>query len=422
MRNMRRQGLAWRAAAVLFVLAGTSLAAAESGGGGGLGPNDWPQFRGPTGQGITGEKDLPTKWGGSDGQNVLWKAPLAASHNPWSSPVIAGDTILFTSCKMEGQEQHVLAFSKADGKPLWDTPIPPGPWKGAEPKGGLADPTPCTDGRNVYAVFGSAVIVCLDMQGKIVWRKEFPAYNFDVTVGSCPILYKNLILYQADQYKKTSSLFAYDRATGDVKWEDKRPEVTFAHSTPILLAVGGKTQLIVSGSTGLMGVDPDEGKRIWWCKGAGETASPVYGGGLVYADTGRGSGGLAVDPTGQGDVTATHLKWKVELGSELSSPVVAGDCLYRLCGTNLVCLKLATGEKVWSQKLEGISAWASPIVTPEGNIYCASSGTSFIIKAGPKCEILATNNLGDPNHAAPAISDGKIYLRGTKFLYCVGKK
>jgi len=384
---------------------------------------DWPQFRGPTGQGLADQKGLPTQWSAKDGENVLWKTPLAASHNPFSSPVIAGDFIFFTSCKMEGQEQNVLAFRKADGKPLWDTPIPPGPWKGAEPKGGLAGPTPCTDGKHVYVVFGSAVVACLDFQGKVVWRKELPAYNFDVTVGSSPILYKDTLLYLADQYKKTSSLFAFDKATGDLKWEDKRPEVQFAHSTPILISAAGKTQLIVSGSNVLLGYDPDTGKRIWWCAGNGETASPVFGGGLVYEDNGRGGSGVAVDPTGQGDVTKTHLKWKNDgVNSDLSSPVVVGDHLYRLSGSFLLCMKLATGGIVYKQSLPGASGWASPIATPEGNVYCASAGKSYVVKAGPTCEILATNDLGDPNHASAAVSDGKIYLRGAKFLWCVGKK
>jgi len=384
---------------------------------------DWPRFRGPTGCGTTEEKGLPIQWGGKDDENILWKTPLPKSHNPWSSPVLTGDRIFFTSAKMEGQEQHVLCFSKADGKPLWDTVIPPGPWKGAEPKGGLSGPTPVTDGKHVYVVFGSAVVVCLDLEGKVVWRKDLPECNFDVTVGASPILYEDTLVYIADQNKKTSSLLAYDKATGEVRWEQKRPDVIFAHSTPILIMVGGRVQLIVSASGALQGFDPAKGEMLWWCKGNGETASPVYGEGLVYVDNGRGGGGMAVDPTGQGDVTPTHLKWKSEAArSDLSSPVIVGGHVYRLSGHNLVCMKLATGEEVYSKPLPGASGWASPILTPEGRIYCATAGKTYVLQAGPKGEVLATSDLGDPNHASPAVSDGRIYLRGMRFLYCIGAK
>lgn len=132
---------------------------------------------------------------------------------------------------------------------------------------------------------------------------------------------------------------------------------------------------------------------------------------------------MAVDPTGQGDVTPTHLKWKSEAArSDLSSPVIVGGHVYRLSGHNLVCMKLATGEEVYSKPLPGASGWASPILTPEGRIYCATAGKTYVLQAGPKGEVLATSDLGDPNHASPAVSDGRIYLRGMRFLYCIGAK
>ncbi len=408
-------------AAVLGVLALAALVSASAPARAAAG--DWPRFRGPTGCGITDEKGLPIQWGGAANENVLWKTPLAKSHNPWSSPVIVGDRLFLTAAGMENREQHVLCFSKRDGKPLWDTPVPPGPWTGAEPKGGLGGPTPVTDGKHVWAVFGTAVVACLDMEGKIVWRKDLPGQNFDVTVGASPILYEDTLLYIADQNKKTSSLIAYDKATGDVRWEQKRPDVVFAHSTPLLISVTGRVQLIVSASVALQGIDPADGKMLWWCKGNGETASPVYGGSLVYMDSGRGGGGMAVDPAGQGDVTATHLKWKSDAAqSDLSSPVIVGGHVYRLSGHNLVCMDLATGGEVYSRALAGASEWASPIVTPEGRIYCATAGKSYVIQAGPDGKIVATSDLGDPNHASPAVSEGRIYLRGMRFLYCIGAR
>jgi outer membrane protein assembly factor BamB len=192
----------------------------------------------------------------------------------------------------------------------------------------------------------------------------------------------------------------------------------------VLVKIKDKPQLLIAASNALQGVDPASGKVLWWCDAAGDTVSPMYSGGLVYCDSGRGGIGVAVDPTGAGDVTKTHLKWNVPRVPEgFGSPVILGEYVYRVHNPGILkCWKLDTGEQVLNERLNGVSTAASPFTTPEGRIYFASAGKSFVLKAGPTLEILATNDLGDASQASPAVSDGKIILKGGKFLYCIGKR
>jgi outer membrane protein assembly factor BamB len=161
------------------------------------------------------------------------------------------------------------------------------------------------------------------------------------------------------------------------------------------------------------------------CGGARAASSPAYGDGIVYFDSGRGGPGFAVDPTGSGDVSTTHVKWTVpRLTEALGSAVITGGYVYRLQSPNLLrCFKVQTGEQVYAEKLDGItSTWISPIADADGHLFFASGGRSFVIKAGPKFEVLATNDLGDANHASAAVADGRIYIEGRKRMYCLGEK
>jgi outer membrane protein assembly factor BamB len=399
---------------------------------------DWPSWRGPTGMGHTRETGLPLVWGGKDEANILWKVPLVGGdakvrfdHNQ-SSPVVLGDRIFITlsywpdgKSSKEYSEHHVVCFQKSDGKRLWDTQVQPGGWLLNDFRGGgYACPTPAADKERVYVVFGSAVIAALDHQGNLVWRKEIGPKDFDVTIGASPILWGDTVLMICDKVGGKSSLIAFDRRSGDVKWEQKRPDVGFAHSTPVLAQIRGQMQMLVAASNALQGLDPATGRVLWKCAARGDTASPVLGGDIVFCDSGRGGPGTAALATGTGDVTKTHLKWKKEVPEGYSSPIVVGDYVYRLHNPGVVtCWKLATGEEVYKERLPGItSTAASPVATPEGRIYFASAGKSYVIQSGPEFKTLAVNDLGDPCHASPAVSDGKIILKGSKFLYCIGKK
>ncbi len=389
-----------------------------------IGAANWPQFRGPTGLNYTDEKNLPLTWNAKTGENILWKSPLPKSDNPYSSPIVWGDRVFVTCVVNQPLEHHVLCFQVGDGKQLWDVTVPPGPWLLKDLRGGYGAPTPTTDGKNVFVVFGSAVVAALDFDGKIIWRKELEKINFDVAMGGSPVLYEDTVILDCDQNNKTSSFIAFDKKSGEIKWEEKRPQVAFAHSTPVIVTVGGKKQMLVSASNAIQGLNPATGGILWWCAAPGDATSPAFGGGLIFSDSGRGGKAVCVDPTGAGDVTKTHLKWTFpQIPEGLSSAIIVGDLIFRTHNPEtLRCIKLATGEPVFSERLVGVSTWASPFATPEGNIYFASAGKSFVVKAADKLEVQATNEIGEENRASAAVSDGKIFLRGGKNLYCIGKK
>jgi outer membrane protein assembly factor BamB len=408
---------------------------------------EWPSWRGPTGMGLSAEKGLPEVWGGKDNRNVLWKSPLYTGGDKprldqnQSSPIVKGERVFVTFSywpegvvpAKESPEHHVVCFRTTDGQRLWDTKVPPGPWKLTDLRGGYTASTPAADGQRVYVLFGSSVAAALDHDGKIVWRKEITPHSFDVAMGTSPVLYKETVLIAWDQTNKTSRLIALDRKTGDVKWEKKRPTADWAHSTPTLAEIKGKTQLLVAGANTLEGLDPDNGETLWSCTSGdakpariGDTVSPVLLGGLVYADSGRGGPGVAVDPTGTGDVTKTHLKWKIAKvpDGSIGSPVVVGEHIFRMQSPELLhCLEIADGKPIFAERLNGASTVASPIVTADGRIFIAGgAGKSYVIKAGPKLDVLGVNDLGDPSHASPALANSRLFLKGGRNLYCVGNK
>jgi outer membrane protein assembly factor BamB len=400
---------------------------------------NWPSWRGPTGLGYTTDKFLPLTWGGKDNTNVLWKVPLFP--NPErikqdenrSSPIVWSDRVFITlSCWPDGvsqkeyPEHHVVCLRADDGKRLWDTRVPPGPWRLTDLRGGYTAPTPATDGERVVVLFGSSVLAALDFDGRIVWRKEITPFAFDVAIGTSPILYQNLVLVLCDQTNpRRSRLAAFDKKTGELKWEAKRPEANFSHSTPVIVSVNGKAQMLVAAHHALQGIDPATGTLIWWCKNKGDVPTPAYGSGLAYAVDGRGGPGIAVDPTGTGDATKTHIRWtagKVPDGA-FSSPIIVNGLLYQLLpGGVLKCWQMMSGELAYTERLAGASDRPSPVATPDGRIYFAGAGKTFVIQAGPRFSVLAVNDLGDGGEASPAVAGGRFFLKGHHSLFCVGTK
>jgi outer membrane protein assembly factor BamB len=432
MRNLRFhvQALAW--AGLLFVAAGVGRA------------GDWPGWRGPTGLGYTDEKDLPLTWDGKSGKNILWKAPLAGggpkadfTSPGHSSPVVWRDRVFITTAVWPADltdkerrktipEHHVICFQAADGKQLWDVLVEPGKCVVDNVYHGYAVPTPVTDGKHVFVVFGSGVVAALDFDGKVVWREELPRLR-DVDGGLCssPVLYEDTVIVVgiAD-----AGLRALDMATGKLKWEQKTRDRN-RMPTPALLRIEDRTQLIHYAG-GMQALDPATGELLWFCRAPSTNySSPAFGGGLLYADAGRGGQtGTAVDPTGKGDVTKTHVKWQTKVTSAAgSSPIVVGEYLYRISDPGLIrCWKVQTGELVYEERTPKITPSSSPIACPDGRIYFASPSRSYVIKAGPTFEVLATNDLevggGAQDYSTPAVSEGRIFIKGRSFLWCIGAK
>ncbi|MSU76527.1 MAG: hypothetical protein EXS16_00375 [Gemmataceae bacterium] len=401
----------------------------------------WPMWRGPTGIGVSDEKGLPTTWGGKTQENVLWKAALFPSEKGrrdqnQSSPIVWGERVFVTVSywpedvsEKNFPEHHLLCFATKDGAKLWDTPIEPGPWKLTDLRGGYTAPTPATDGKRVYVAFGSAVLAAVDFQGKLAWRKEIKPYDFDVAWASSPIINEGAVIVVCDQMrgKKSSVIHAFEGATGASHWEKKRPDIDWAHSTPIIAKIAEKLQLVVATSNGPQGINLASGEVIWSAQvgqRVGDTVSPVVSGDVVYVDSGRGGIGVTVKAKGTGDLSKTGLGWKIPaLAEGFSSPLVVGGRMYRLNSPGVLgCWNWQSGKELFKERLEGVDPAISPIVTADGLIYCANANKSYVLKASAKAEVVGRGELGDPSRASPAIAGGRIYLKGSRYLYCVGKK
>jgi outer membrane protein assembly factor BamB len=400
--------------------------------------DDWPRFRGPTGQGLTNEINLPTTWGGKEAKNIAWKTPLpptvakGRADNNQSSPITSGERVFVTTVywpagtsTSEFPEQHVTCYTLIDGDRRWDVTVPHGPWLLTDLRGGYGAPTPATDGRRLFVAFGSATIAAIDLNGKPLWQHDIADYeSIDVCFASSPIVYRDTVLLLCDKNSGASTLTAYDAASGDVRWEKKRPKVAFDHTTPVLAEVDGKPQLLVPASNALQGIDPDTGEVLWWANTPGDVPSPVYHNGLVYTDSGRGGPGIAVDPHGLGDITKTNVKWRIaQIPEGLSSAAVFGDTLYRLHTPNVLrAFDMADGHERFKARLEGIVTQASPIIAADGTIFFASGGKSYVTKAAHELDIIATNDLDDPSPASPAAAQGMLVIKGAKNLYGIGKR
>ncbi|MCX5644195.1 MAG: PQQ-binding-like beta-propeller repeat protein [Phycisphaerae bacterium] len=424
-----------QAALGVMVLAGILLTAPA------LVRANWPGFRGPTGLGYTTEENLPLTWGGPARENVLWASPLPGQGH--ASPIVWDQAVIVCTVNWPADvndrkkvipDHHVTCYRASDGKVLWDTLVPPGPWLRTDfrsgPGGGYAAATPVTDGKLIYCAFASSVLAAIDFQGHLAWRQPIVPYSFDVTLGSSPVLYGDtVILLCAMAKKEDSRVVAFDKTSGAIRWERKLPQMQFGHSTPLLIEVNRKPQMLVLASgmepagDALQSLDPADGTLLWWCRGEGDASSPAYGQGLIYFDDGRGGTGVAVDPTGSGDVSGTHVRWTLtQRGEALSSPIVVGKYLYRLRTPGfLQCWDMATGKEMYSERLQGIAtAWASPIADPQGRLFFANAGKSYVVQAGPQCRILAVNDLGDGNHPSPAAAKGRLFLVGLKNIHCLG--
>ena len=293
-------------------------------------------------------------------------------------------------------------------------------------------PTPVTDGKAVYATFGSAVAAAVDFDGKLLWHRELPGgFNKDPKVlnpGICAsmVLYQDTVIVLLEQLGG-GTIQAWDKRTGETRWLQYRDKDKCGqcNTTPLMINVRGRPQMVILASQILQSLDPANGRPIWWCTSAhGFAASPLYSGGLIYADLGDDRAAVAIDPTGQGDVTATHVRWKIhEVKGQWGSAVADGAYVYRLNLTGkLTCRRLATGEKVYAESLADVSTLASPLATADGRIYFVGAGKSYVIKAGPKFEILGGGHVGGWDiGASPAVSGGRIFVRDGESLYCIRK-
>lgn len=395
--------------------------------------DNWPQFRGPGGLGVSEERGLPVRW--SSTENIAWKTDLPGPGS--SSPIVWGDRIFITCYSGYGLDEsnpgnpdnlkrHLLCIQRTDGKIVWDRTVNGAAaesFSGFQALHGYASSTPATDGTLVYVFLEKEGVFAFDYSGRQVWRSSVGQQTHSWGSATSPVLYENLVIVNA--CVEDGSLVALDRKTGKEVWRARGMEESW--STPLLVApTGGKPELVVSVEGSLLAFDPGSGEKLWQCRGIQDYVCPsaVAAGDTVYAIGGRQNTALAVKAGGRGEVEPL---WTQRAGSNVSSPVVAGDYLYWVSDRGIAnCLNRHTGDIAYQQRLPGnrIESYASALAA-DGKIYnvTRSSGT-FVLAARPEFEQLA-NNVLDPDrsicNASPAVAGRQLFLRTNQALYCIGQ-
>jgi outer membrane protein assembly factor BamB len=402
----------------VILLASALLAAAHV-----LAAEDWPQFRGPTGQGVSAETGLPVEW--SESQNVRWKTAVPGIG--WSSPVVAGDRVWLTTAVVDRNATtlRALAFDAASGKQVVDAEVFRLPRRNLlNPKNSHASPTPIVEGDRVYVHFGADGTAALTSSGEVVWRKRF-SYESQHGNGGSPTLYKDLLIFSCDG-SDTAFVVALDKRTGAERWKTfRRTPADQAYSTPLVIRVGDRDQLVSVGAYRAAVYDPDTGREIWrvgYADGFSNVPRPVFANGLVYIATGFQEPSLiAVRPDGTRDVTRTHVAWTLRRSApHTPSPLAVGDELYVVSDIGIAtCLDGRTGETLWRERLGGNYS-ASPVFA-DGRIYFLSEeGVATVLAPGKTFEKLATNTLDGATLASMAVADRSIFIRTDSALYRVG--
>ncbi len=419
-----------RCLTIALLLAASSLAQA-----------DWPQFRGPSGNGLatppvsTKPVGLPIHW--SETENVTWKTPIP--HRGWSTPAVMEGRIWLTTATVDGHDFFVICADADSGEIRLnqrlfhaDNPEPLG-----NPLNCYASPSPVVEPGRVYVHFGSYGTACLDARTfQVLWQRgDLPCRHYRGP-GSSPILFENLLILSMDGVD-VQYLVALDKQTGRTVWKtdrtarwddldaDGKPkdegDLRKAYSTPLIIDISGKKQMLSVGAKAVYGYDPADGRELWKVRtpAFSGAASPVYGRGLAYMISGFGrTEMLAIRVDGQGDITDTHVAWKTSsMVPQVPSPVAVDDLLFMINDTgNVTCLDAATGKQVWRQRVGG--DYAASLLYADGRVYCFSrEGRTTVFKAARNYEVLATNELGSGFMASAAVSGKALFLRTKEHLY-----
>jgi outer membrane protein assembly factor BamB len=422
--------------ALLFLAAGWLAGSAPA--------SNWDRFRGPNGTGTADDKDVPVTFGPKD--NLLWKVPLPGTGN--SSPVVWGQHLFVQAAGEDGKSRTLLCLDTADGKTRWQRTIPGVPAK-IHPQSSFASSTPATDGRAVYVAFWDGkniVLSAYDFQGTPRWSKDLGPFVSQHGAGASPILYKDKVIFANDMDRmedktkkpvpRPSILVALDKKDGRIVWETPREAERACYSAPFLLErPGAAPELVVLSTTAITAYDPDSGSKLWevtgWQGKAARmplrtVAGPALAGDVLVACSGDGAGDrLAVAFALPGKAGDAQRLWENPSRKEfpyVPCPLAHGEHFYFVNDAGYAgCYHARTGKAVWLERLQEDRFTASPLLI-DGKVYAASErGDVFVFAAAPTYKLLAQNDLGERIRATPAVADNRLYVRGERSLFCIGK-
>lgn len=392
---------------------------------------DWPWWRGPHRNGVAAsDQQPPLHW--SETENVVWKSPIAGRGH--SSPIVVGDQIFLETSEADKPSQSVVCYRRSTGEPLWQTEVHHGEFNPsgakANPKSTFANSTVACDGERIFANFlhdAAIYTTALDLKGQKLWQKKITDYVLHQGFASSPAIYQNLVIVSADN-KSTGAIAALERTTGEIVWKNERPKLP-NYTSPIILNVAGREQLIFSGCNLVTSLEPLTGKTIWEIKGSTEecVTSTVTDGQLIYTSGGYPRNHLsAVHADGSGKIA-----WENGIRVYVPSMLLKDGYLYAMLDSGVaICWKCDTGEEKWKERIGGAFT-ASPVLVGD-NIYSTSeAGKTTIFKASPEgYSLVAENQLAEEVFATPTICGGRIYMRAAsttdgkrqEWLYCLGNK
>ena len=415
---------------------------------------NWPGWRGPRGDGTSFEKNPPVRW--TDLDNVAWKLKL--KYFGHSSPVVWGDRLFYVGADVNPDQKQnkrgrinnrvLLCLDRRTGKTLWKRTVVRSLLETKHHLNSYASSTPVTDGKWVYVVFlkvdgrttparnvsrvrpvtpGKIVVTAYDFDGKQIWTAEPGEFVSVHGFCSCPVFYKDKLIINGD-HDGNSYIVALDRKTGKTLWKTPRPNKTRSYCTPIIRKAGGRDQMMLSGDISIASYDPNNGTELWRMNGPTEqfVASCVFSHGLLFVTGGYPDHHiLTIDPKGKGNITdSKFIKWRhqrASLTSYVPSPIAVGDRFFVVSDKGFgSCYDASTGKIEWQQRMS--RRYSASLVSAGGFVFCLDDdGICKVVKAGPKFELVAENKLGEPTFASIAISQGQLFIRGDRHLFCIGK-
>lgn len=412
-------------AAVVVLVAAMAVVRAEN----------WPQWRGPTLDGVSAETNLPVRWSATE--NIAWKLALPA----WSgsTPIVWGDRIFLNVA--EKGSLYLWCVDRVKGVPLWKQHLSEGDHR--EQKQNMSSPSPVTDGTSVWVMTGTGIFKAFDFSGKEIWardiQKDYGRFGLNWGYGSSPTLYEDSLYVQVLHGMRTdepSYVLRISKANGRTIWRVERPtrarsESPDSYTTPALLRYGTAVELVITGGDVVTGHDLPTGKELWRADGLNPyndgsyriVASPFVHGDIIYAPS-RERPLLALKAGGRGDITSSHLLWSFNNGPDVPTPVTDGTYLYVVNDRGIMwCLDAKTGKEIYGRQRLRSSTYSGSFVLADGKLYVTNEdGVTVVVRAGPKFEVLAENNFDDYTLSSPAISDGQIFIRTAGWLWAVGSR
>jgi outer membrane protein assembly factor BamB len=420
--------------------------------------DDWPQWRGPRASGVSADQKLPLRWTATE--KVVWKAPIGGLGI--STPIVSGDAVYVTSQIGAGVSREgprlvqggdaaamgeralgsgrakstdsdrtfflVEAFSRVDGTRLWERRVEAeGALTPVHEKHNLSSSSPVTDGESVFAWFGTGQLVALNRDGTIKWQrhlgKEISPFDIQWGHSSSPVLYRDLLILLCD-HPSASYVLAVDKRTGTDRWKADRGKGRSSYSTPLVVESATGAELIVNSTERIDSYDAATGRPLWFTGDANRfpIPSPVVHDGVVYASRGYRSGPyMAIRTGGSGDVTSSHVVWRVPTGAPYVTSLLYYDgAVYMANDVGvLTAVDARTGDRLWQQRVDGVFS-ASP-VAGGGHVYFVSeNGDTIVVRAGKSPEVVGRNALGERALASPAIANGRIFIRTDDHVFCIG--